>query len=68
MAKRADKALEIILMHDKPERLGTLKTASRKGLFAYELGRSCRILYNPIYETHTIEFFRICSHKEVYET
>jgi mRNA-degrading endonuclease RelE of RelBE toxin-antitoxin system len=67
MAKRADEAIQIILSHQRPERLGVVKTASRKGMFAYELGNSCRILYYPIYESKTVEFFRICSHGEVYD-
>ena len=67
MAKRADEALEIILSHERPERLGIAKHSSRKGMFAYELGNSCRILYYPKYESRTVEFFRICSHGEVYD-
>jgi hypothetical protein len=67
MADKADEALITILSTERPERLGVMKTASRKGFFAYELGQSCRILYRPIYESHIVEFFRICSHGEVYE-
>ena len=67
MAKRVDDALTSLLNADRPERLGIQKTASRKGYFAYELGRSCRIIYRPEYDEMIIEFFRVCAHTEVYE-
>lgn len=66
MAQRVDSALQDLLNADKPERLGIAKKASRKSYFAYELGRSCRIIYRPAYDQKTIEFFRVCSHKEAY--
>lgn len=66
MVKRVDSALKSLLEADKPGRLGILKMASRKGYFAYELGRSCRIIYRPIYEQKTIELLRVCSHKQAY--
>jgi mRNA-degrading endonuclease RelE of RelBE toxin-antitoxin system len=66
MAQRVDSALKSLLDADKPERLGIAKTASRKGYFAYELGRSCRIIYRPIYDQKTIELLRVCSHKQAY--
>ena len=66
MAQRVDSALKDLLNKDKPERIGIPKIASRKGYFAYELGRSCRIIYRPIYEEQTIEFLRLCSHKQAY--
>ena len=67
MAKRADDALQNLLTADRPERIGIQKTAKRKGYFAYELGRSCRIIYRPEYDEKVIEFFRLCSHTEAYE-
>ncbi len=66
MAQRVDSALQNLLNADKPERLGIPKKASRKGYFAYELGRSCRIIYRPAYDQKTIELLRVCSHIEVY--
>ena len=66
MAQRVDLALQSLLETEKPERLGIAKTASRKGYFAYELGRSCRIIYCPFYEQKTIELLRVCSHKQAY--
>ena len=66
MAERVDSALKSLLSEDRPERLGISKKASRKGYFAYELGRSCRIIYRPDYGEKVVEFFRVCSHTEVY--
>ena len=66
MAQRVDDALKNLLNTDKPEHLGIAKTATRKGYFAYELGRSCRIIYRPDYQQKTIDFLRVCSHKQSY--
>ena len=66
MAQRVDSALKSLLEADKPERLSIAKMANRKGYFAYELGRSCRIIYRPIYDQKTIELLRVCSHKQAY--
>ena len=66
MAKRVDDALQSLLNADRPERIGIPKTANRKGYFAYELGRSCRIIYMPEYADRLIEFFRLCSHTQAY--
>ena len=66
MVQRVDSALKNLLEADKPERMGIAKTASRKGYFAYELGRGCRIIYQPIYDQRTIELLRVCSHKQAY--
>ena len=66
MAERVDNALKNLLTAERPERMGIAKTAKRKGYFAYELGRSCRIIYRPEYSEGLVEFFRLCSHTEVY--
>ena len=66
MAERVDSALKSLLSEERPERLGIPKKASRKGYFAYELGRSCRIIYRPNYNEKIVEFFRVCSHTQVY--
>ena len=66
MAERVDSALKSLLSEERPERLGIPKKASRKGYFAYELGRSCRIICRPIYNEKIVEFFRVCSHTAVY--
>jgi len=66
MAQRVDSALVSLLSSEKPERLGIAKTASRKGYFAYEIGKSCRIIYRPDYNQNIVEFLRVCSHKQAY--
>lgn len=66
MAKRVQEAIRIILSSPNPERLGVPKKKKWKSYFAWELGRSCRILYKPNYNERIIEFIRVCSHKEVY--
>jgi mRNA-degrading endonuclease RelE of RelBE toxin-antitoxin system len=67
MVERVEGALQSLLNADRPERLGIQKTGRRKGYWAFELGRSCRIIYRPEYDEGLIEFFRLCSHTEVYE-
>lgn len=66
MVRRVDTAIIALLSSRRPELMGIAKKGSRKGYFAWELGRSCRILYRPDYDEMVIEFFRVCSHKEVY--
>ncbi len=66
MTQRVDAAIQTLLNADKPERCGIAKKGSRKGYFSYELGRSCRIIYRPLYDQKKIEFLRVCSHKEAY--
>ena len=65
-ADRVDKALETLLSSDRPELIGIRKGGRRRGYWTYELGQACRILYRPDYDEDLIEFFRVCSHKEVY--
>ena len=67
MAQRVDEAIVALLSSERPETKGIAKTASRKGYFAWELGQSCRLLYRPVYQDKVVEFFRVCSHEEVYE-
>lgn len=67
MARKVDDAIITLLSSPRPESLGLAKTGPRKGYFAWELGRQCRILYCPKYEENIVEFFRVCSHDEVYE-
>ena len=67
MVQRVDEVILTLLLSERPEKKGIAKIASRKGYFAWELGQSCRVLYRPIYEERVVEFFRVCSHGEVYE-
>ena len=66
MAKKVDSTLQSLAEAENPENLGVPKKASLKGYFAYELGRSCRIIYRPVYNQNTIELLKVCSHREVY--
>lgn len=67
VAQKVDEVIVTLLSSERPERKGIAKTASRKGYFVWELGRSCRVLYRPIYAENTVEFSRVCSHNEVYQ-
>lgn len=66
MAERADEAIYALMHSERPEQKGIIKKGCRKGCFAWELGRSCRILYRPNHVQRIIDFLRVCSHKEVY--
>jgi len=57
-----DAVLEI-LASDNPARLGKYKQGQR--VFAYDLGRKYRIIYNINWSANTIEFIRVCDHKSV---
>ena len=64
---RVDDALKTLASNPEPERLGIFKKNIRariKGCYAFELGRSCRILYFPDYGRRIILLLRVCSHKE----
>ena len=65
-AERVDKALMDLLTSRRPDLLGIPKHGRLRGCRAYELGRSCRILYRVDFERHLVQLFRLCSYKEVY--
>ncbi len=46
-------------------RLGTYKQSKR--VFAYDIGRKYRIIYNVNWNENTIEFLRVCDHKSAYD-
>ena len=62
--KKIDDAIRQLLESENPMSFGVYKTDI--GLFAYELGRSERILYNVLWDLHYIDFVRVGSHKQVY--
>jgi mRNA-degrading endonuclease RelE of RelBE toxin-antitoxin system len=66
MKQRVNEALRNIKEHPRPEMLGFRKKGKKKDLWAYEIGRECRITYRPEYDRHVVHFFRVCSHKIVY--
>ena len=66
LRERVAEALEQLETANYPERLGVPKVGGLKGTLAYELGQDCRILYVVARKENTIQFHRVCSHKEVY--
>ncbi len=67
MRERVEAALEALEKSVEPEKLGVPKSGPLKGCLAYELGLECRILYVVARVDKTINYHRVCSHKEVYE-
>ncbi len=67
MAKRAEEAILALASSERPDLLGIRKSGRLENLYAWELGRECRLLYAPDFRNRVIEFHRICSHKEVYQ-
>jgi addiction module RelE/StbE family toxin len=66
MVERVKKAVKKLVESEHPERYGVPKKGNLSGYYAWELGRQCRILFKPHYDENTIEFARVCSHKESY--
>ncbi len=59
--KRVQDALLELLHVENPARLGIYKSDMR--IFAYNIGKKYRILYNVNWNENTIEFIRVCDHK-----
>lgn len=72
MQERIENAIKNLCESEHPERLGVFKKRIEvrgivlERVFAYELGRDCRIIYDVDRKEKTIIFYRVCSHKEVY--
>lgn len=64
LVDRAVEGILILVTAERPELFGVPKRGPWSTYYAYEIGRSCRILYKPHYDSGIIEFARICSHKE----
>ena len=62
--KRVESAVLELLTSENPARLGVYKQDMR--IFAYNIGKKHRILYNVNWNNNTIEFLRVCDHKSVY--
>ncbi|PIN82805.1 MAG: hypothetical protein COW26_06820 [Nitrosopumilales archaeon CG15_BIG_FIL_POST_REV_8_21_14_020_33_23] len=62
--KRVKDAVLELLTSENPARLGEYKQDMR--IFAYNIGKKYRILYNVNWNDNTIEFLRVCDHKSVY--
>ncbi len=63
--KRVEKAILELLTTENPARLGKYK--QNKRVFAYDIGRKYRIIYNVNWNDNTIEFLRVCDHKSAYD-
>lgn len=61
---KVEKAILELLTTENPARLGKYK--QNKRVFAYNIGRKYRIIYNVNWYNNTIEFLRVCDHKSAY--
>ncbi|MCL4435182.1 MAG: hypothetical protein M1387_00510 [Thaumarchaeota archaeon] len=66
MQQRIKVAITALVNAEDPCTLGELKHGNLDDNWAYEIGRSCRLLYIPISDRNTILLRRVCSHNEVY--
>ena len=62
--KRTEDAVLELLTAENPARLGVYKQDMR--IFAYNIGKKHRILYNVNWSNNTVEFLRVCDHKSIY--
>lgn len=62
--KKVDDAILDLANSTNPATKGQYKNSIR--VFAYELGRGDRILYDVQYEGNVIVLLRVCDHKSVY--
>ena len=62
--KKTDDAILDLAYSTNPAAKGQYKSSIR--VFAYELGRGDRILYDIQYGDNTIVLLRVCDHKSVY--
>jgi len=66
---KISEAIELLRNSENPESLGEKKKGKLKGLYAYELTKSSRLLYKverregKIY----VVLLRVCNHKQVYD-
>lgn len=53
---------------NRPDNVGICKKGNLKGILAYELGNSNRLLYtiNNLNGTKEVVLLKVCSHKDVY--
>jgi len=63
---KVDDIIEILEKSEDPRKLGVFKQGRLRGVYAYELGKKYRLLYNPRFNDMTIELIRVGDHKDVY--
>jgi len=61
---KVNDAIQQLRESKNPARLGEYKQDMR--IFAYNIGKKYRIIYNINWNDDTIEFLRVCDHKSVY--
>ncbi len=59
-----DKAILELVTSKDPSKLGEYK--QNKKVFAYEIGKSDRLIFTVDYLNYKIIFHRVCDHKSVY--
>lgn len=64
MQDKVRNAINELVTLDNPTSVGTYKPRLRS--FAYELGRSYRIIYNVRFSDYVIELIRVGDHKQAY--
>lgn len=64
MRSKVDSAVDELASLDNPEKRGAYKGNLR--VFAYEMGRSYRIIYFADRDRREIVLSRVCDHKSVY--
>ena len=62
--QKVNEAIQELRYSQNPARLGKYK--QNKRVFAYDIGRKYRVIYNVNWNNNTIEFLRVCDHKSVY--
>lgn len=60
------RAIEQLEKADNPAQLGTRKRGSYSDAYSYEIGKSIRLIYRVNFDSMTLEFVAIGTHKEVY--
>jgi len=66
LKKQTDKAIINLAMSTNPTDLGKPKRGKFKGYFAYEIGRSYRLIYKVINPQQIILLVVVGDHKSVY--
>lgn len=62
--KKIDGALYDLATSENPAQVGVYKPSMR--IFAYEVGKTHRIIYSVRHRDGIIELLRVCDHKSVY--
>jgi len=61
---KVDEAIKDLVLSENPGSLGEYKKHMK--VFAYELGKKLRVIYDLDFKSHTLGFIRVGYHKDVY--